>query len=133
MFFIYSTATVVVTLLLISGTGYDLILRSRSKKTIKMKKYSKDLTSDSSSGFGCTTYDLTQVIPEKSNKPNCDMFGVPTGLNNNNSDENLAIEPVSPREEKLSSTDQTTLTLSAHLFFYYRCLVRIVTILFSCN
>lgn len=79
------------------------MLRNRSKQIIKRKKYSKDLTSVSSSGFGCTTYDLTQVIPEKSNKPNCDVFGVPTGINNNNSDENLAIEPVSSREEKLSS------------------------------
>ncbi|XP_038121332.1 nose resistant to fluoxetine protein 6 isoform X3 [Culex quinquefasciatus] len=110
-FQIIFAATLVVTLLLISGTGYDLMLRNRSKQIIK-KKYSKDLTSDSSSGFGCTTYDLTQVIPEKSSKPNCDVFGVPTGINNNNSDENLAIGPVSSREEKLSVWSELLLFFS---------------------
>lgn len=61
---------------------------------MRMKKYSKDLNSESSSGLGCTTYDLT---PEKSNK----SFSIPTGVNNNNSDENLAIEPATTEEEKL--------------------------------
>lgn len=65
-----------------------------------MKNYSKDLNSESSSGLGCTTYDLTQGLPEKSNK----SFSIPTGVNNNNSDENLAIEPVTTEEEKIGKT-----------------------------
>lgn len=68
-----------------------------------MKKYSKDLNSESSSGLGCTTYDLTQGLPDKANKANCTAFGIPTGVNNNNSDENLAIEPTPADDEKLGT------------------------------
>jgi hypothetical protein len=64
----------------------------------KIKKYTKDLNSDSS-GLNCTTYDLTGNGTDK--KSNCVVgIGMPTGLNNNNSDENLAVVVV--EEEKLS-------------------------------
>jgi hypothetical protein len=62
----------------------------------KIKKYTKDLNSDSS-GLNCTTYDLTGNGTDK--KSNCVGIGMPTGLNNNNSDENLAVVVV--EEEKL--------------------------------
>lgn len=63
-----------------------------------LKNYSKDLNSDSS-GLNCTTYDLTKAITDKKN---CVGIGIPTGVNNNNSDENLAMETVSVEDEKLS-------------------------------
>lgn len=66
---------------------------------MKSKKYSKESISDSS-GLNCTTYDLTRAINEK--KPSCVGIGMPSGLNNNNSDENLAMESVMVEEEKLS-------------------------------
>lgn len=64
-----------------------------------IKKYSKDISSDSS-GLNCTTYDLTRAINEK--KSSCVGIGMPTSLNNNNSDENLAMEPIMIEEQKLS-------------------------------
>lgn len=126
-FQILFVSTVIVTILLIGGTGYDIILRSRSKKPNNMK-YSKDLTLDASSGFGCTTYDLSQVIPIKNNKPNCEVYGIPNGVNNNNSDENLAIEPVISTEIKLSTKPQLyqnykksdTFIHSVHLWVTWR-------------
>lgn len=63
----------------------------------RIKKYAKDLNSDSS-GLNCTTYDLTGNGTDK--KSNCVGIGMPTGLNNNNSDENLAVVVI--EEEKLS-------------------------------
>lgn len=50
----------------------------------------KELASDSSSGINCTTYDLTDAVPNKNDLP----IGIviPRSMNNNNSDENLAIE-----------------------------------------
>lgn len=77
------------------GTLYDHRLRKQMKKKI----YSKELQSDSS-GLNCTTYDLTRNMGEK--KSNCVGIGMPTGINNNNSDENLAMETVMVEEEKLS-------------------------------
>lgn len=53
-----------------------------------------------SSGLNCTTYDLTGAITDKKNS--CVGIGMPTGMNNNNSDENLAMEPVIVEDEKLS-------------------------------
>ncbi|XP_055545537.1 nose resistant to fluoxetine protein 6 isoform X2 [Wyeomyia smithii] len=105
-------ATIIVSLLLIGGTGCDLILRKRYEENLRMKKYSKDLSSESSSGLGCTTYDLTRNIPEKTAKTNCEAFGIPTGVNNNNSDENLAIEPTSNEDEKLSVWTELLLSFS---------------------
>ena len=84
-----------------AGTSYDLMLRRRYKRKLSMKTYAKDLNSESSSGLGCTTYDLTQAIPNKS-KNNCAVIAIPSGVNNNNSDENLAIDPSSLEDEKLS-------------------------------
>lgn len=50
----------------------------------------KELASDSSSGINCTTYDLTDSVPNKNDLP----IGIviPRSMNNNNSDENLATE-----------------------------------------
>lgn len=60
---------------------------------MELKKYSKDCSSESSgSGLNCTTYDLTRAITDKKN--NCVGIGIPSGVNNNNSDENLAIDLV---------------------------------------
>lgn len=84
------------------GTGYDIILRVARKKKMGTKKYSKDLNSDSS-GLNCTTYDLTSGINgQKIN--GCVGIAVPNGLNNNNSDENLAMEAVVVEEEKISES-----------------------------
>ncbi|XP_055644145.1 O-acyltransferase like protein-like [Toxorhynchites rutilus septentrionalis] len=104
--------TIVVSLLLIGGTGYDLVLRKRQKEEIKIKSFSKDLSSESSSGLGCTTYDLTQGIHDKGGKPRCDAFGITVSVNNNNSDENLAIEPAVTGEQKLSVWAELLLSFS---------------------
>lgn len=55
-----------------------------------MEKCTKVLVSDSSSGIGCTTYDLTDAAPNKGDLP----IGIviPRNMNNNDSDENLANE-----------------------------------------
>lgn len=111
-FQILFVASLICMVLLLGGTGYDIMLRSRSKKTNNIK-YSKDLTLNSSPGFGCSTYDLTQVIPIKNKIPNCEVFDVPNGINNNNSDENLAIEPVRSSEQKLSVWSELLLSFSA--------------------
>lgn len=92
--------TAIVVILLIAGTTYDLILNHRYQQKCKVKKYSKDLNSETSSGIGCTTYDLTHAGPEKKNS--AIGISIPSGVNNNNSDENLAIERMSEQEEKLS-------------------------------
>lgn len=70
-----SVVTLIVAILLVWGTAYDIVLRKRYKKKLLMKKYAKDLSSESSSGIGCTTYDLTN---EKKNS-NCVGIGIPTG------------------------------------------------------
>ncbi|XP_058814695.1 nose resistant to fluoxetine protein 6 isoform X2 [Topomyia yanbarensis] len=114
-------ATIAVALLIIGGTGCDLVLRKRYEADLRMKKYSKDLNSESSSGLGCTTYDLTHGIPDKTNKTNRDAFGIPTGVNNNNSDENLAIEPTSTEEKKLSVWIEMLLSFSVVTNFQAIC------------
>lgn len=80
----------VVGILIAWGTTYDIILKKRCEN------YTKDLNSDSS-GLNCTTYDLTG---NGTDKKNCVGIGIPSGLNNNNSDENLAVVVV--EEDKLS-------------------------------
>lgn len=77
----------------------------KKTKVIMAKKYTKDLSTDSSELNVCTTYDLTRAVNDKKNS--CAIgIGVQTGLNNNNnnnnSDENLAMEPVLVEEDKLS-------------------------------
>lgn len=100
-YFINSAVTTIVGILIVWGTAYDVALKRRSKEKMGNKKYSKDLNSDSS-GLNCTTYDLTRAINDNK-KSNCVVgIGIPTGVNNNNSDENLAMEPVLIEEEKLS-------------------------------
>uniref|UniRef100_A0A182R512 NRF domain-containing protein n=1 Tax=Anopheles funestus TaxID=62324 RepID=A0A182R512_ANOFN len=97
--FIFS---VIVVILLISGTGYDLVLRRRYKAKMRIKSYCKELTGDMTNGLGCTTYDLTHREPEENGKGNCTVIRVPTSVNNNNSDENLAVELTATEETKLS-------------------------------
>lgn len=85
-----------VSCLLIAGTIYDLILTQHIKKRAELKAKSKELATDlTSGGLGCITYDLTNVMPtrEKNEKSR--------GLNNNNSDENLAVESLDHQEESL--------------------------------
>lgn len=92
----------IVVILLISGTGYDLVLRRRYKAKMRIKSYCKELTGDMTNGLGCTTYDLTHREPEENGKGNCTVIRVPTSVNNNNSDENLAVELTATEETKLS-------------------------------
>lgn len=85
--------------LMIWGTAFDYVLIQRYKRKMKLKALSKDLATDSSSGIGCTTYDLT-----KGQNKNNDLsvgIGINTGMNNNNSDENLAINGVCVEDEKM--------------------------------
>ena len=96
---IYSTVTLVVGIFIVWGTAYDILLRKKAKQRRQAKSYSKDLHSDSS-GLNCTTYDLTSAITDKS-KSNCVGIGIPSGINNNNSDENLAAESSAVDEDKL--------------------------------
>lgn len=100
-----------------------------------MKKYSKDLNSESSSGLGCTTYDLTQGLPDKANKASCNTFGIPTGVNNNNSDENLAIEPNAADDEKLGTMKCCFQSFESSYknFLLFRCLRRITSVIFCGN
>lgn len=64
--------------------------------TKRATKFTKEVHSDSS-GLNCTTYVLSNDKEDKKN--NIVGIAMPNGVNNNNSDENLAIEIV--EEEKL--------------------------------
>lgn len=59
------------------------------------------MVTDSSSGIGCTTYDLTDALPSKKDLPV--GIVIPRSMNNNNSDENLTIETLSTDEIKLGN------------------------------
>lgn len=72
------------------ATVYDNMLTKRATK------FTKEVHSDSS-GLNCTTYVLSNDKEDKKN--NIVGIAMPNGVNNNNSDENLAIEIV--EEEKL--------------------------------
>lgn len=109
-FLIMLTVSTIVGILIAWGTAYDVMLKNRIKKKMGIKKYSKDLNSDSS-GLNCTTYDLTRAIND-TKKSNCVGIGMPAGINNNNSDENLAMEPVVIEEEKLSLCEELLLSFS---------------------
>lgn len=63
--------------LIISGTAYDVYLANRYEKKCALKKYTKDVSSESSSGIGCTTYDLSHATPEKKN--GAIGIAIPTG------------------------------------------------------
>lgn len=68
------------------------------------EKIGKKMVHSDSSGLNCTTYDLTGAISDKKNS--CVGIGMPTGMNNNNSDENLAVETVIVEDEKLCEFNQ---------------------------
>lgn len=100
MFAIFSVVTTIVSILLVWSTFYELILITRAKRALRNKRRVKeDIVTDSSSGIGCTTYDLTSAVPNKNDLP----IGIviPRGMNNNNSDENLA-DSINLEEIKLS-------------------------------
>lgn len=68
-------------------------------------KCSKELVTDSSSGIGCTTYDLTDAVPNKHDLPI--GISMPKSMNNNNSDGNLSSNgssSVMPDDEKFGKT-----------------------------
>ncbi len=96
--------TLIVTVFIMWGTALDIVITRRTKRKMLLKKYSKDCSSSESSGSGlnCTTYDLTRATADKKN---CVGIGIPSGVNNNNSDENLAIDLV--EEEKKLGKDCT--------------------------
>lgn len=99
-FFCNSVVTSIVSVLLAWSTTYELILITRAKRALRNKRRVKeDIVTDSSSGIGCTTYDLTSAVPNKNDLP----IGIviPRGMNNNNSDENLA-DSINLEEVKLS-------------------------------
>lgn len=98
--YIFSVVTSIVSVLLAWSTTYELILITRAKRALRNKRRVKeDIVTDSSSGIGCTTYDLTSAVPNKNDLP----IGIviPRGMNNNNSDENLA-DSINLEEVKLS-------------------------------
>lgn len=106
IFFFYSVecscsvVTSIVSILLIWSTLYELLLITRAKRALRNERRVKeDIVTDSSSGIGCTTYDLTSAVPNKNDLP----IGIviPRGMNNNNSDENLA-DSINLEEIKLS-------------------------------
>lgn len=105
------TFTVIVAALMTIATAYDLYLDARAKRVLRNKENSKDdMVTDSSSGIGCTTYDLTGAVPNKSDLP----IGIviPRSLNNNNSDENLADGSINVQEIKLSLWSELLLSFS---------------------
>lgn len=103
-----STVSIIVGMFCACGTSYDIVLKKRGTQKMGEKKFSRDLNSDSS-GLNCTTYDLTRAIQDNTNSSL--GIAVPTGLNNNNSDENLAMEAVIVEEEKLSKINYTSYRL----------------------
>lgn len=108
---IHSTVSSIVFVLMIIATIYELYLTSRAKRALKNKRQNKDdMATDSSSGIGCTTYDLTGAVPNKNDLP----IGIviPRGLNNNNSDENLAEGSINVEEIKLSIWSELLLSFS---------------------
>lgn len=95
---------------MITATIYELYLTARAKRALKNKRRNKDdIVTDSSSGIGCTTYDLTSSVPNKN-----DSIGIviPRGMNNNNSDENLADESINVEEIKLGIWSELLLSFS---------------------
>lgn len=90
-----------VTVLLIWGTLLEMWLTYKLKQKRLRNKCSKELVTDSSSGIGCTTYDLTDAVPNKHDLPI--GISMPKSMNNNNSDENLSSNgssSVLPDDEK---------------------------------
>ncbi|XP_059622224.1 nose resistant to fluoxetine protein 6 [Phlebotomus argentipes] len=106
-FYILLVTVICVSCLLIAGTIYDLILIRRSQKCAELKAKSKELATDlSSGGLGCITYDLTSAMPNR------EKMEKARGLNNNNSDENLAVESLDHQEETRSVFAEMLLSFS---------------------
>lgn len=105
----YRTVTIIVFILMFIATLYELYLKRRVK-ALKSKNRTKDDATDSSSGIGCTTYDLTSAVPNKNDL----AIGIviPRGMNNNNSDENLAEDSINVEEIKLSVWSELLLSFS---------------------
>lgn len=97
--------------LLVIATLYEIHLTARAKQALKNKCRTKeDLVTDSSSGIGCTTYDLTSSVPNKNDL----AIGIviPRGMNNNDSDENLAEGSINVEEIKLNVWSELLLSFS---------------------
>lgn len=96
---------------MVIATTYDLYLDARAKRALRNKGSSKDdMVTDSSSGIGCTTYDLTGAVPNKNDL--AIGIGIPRGMNNNNSDENLADGSINVQEIKLALWSELLLSFS---------------------
>lgn len=96
-----------------AATIYELYLTARAKRALKDKHRNKDdLATDSSSGIGCTTYDLTSSVPNKNDLPIGIAIDLPRGMNNNDSDENLAEGSINVDEIKLSVWSELLLSFS---------------------
>ncbi|KAJ6620116.1 Nose resistant to fluoxetine protein 6, partial [Pseudolycoriella hygida] len=110
-FIILAVISTIVGVLLAAGTIYELVLTYQLKQRRK-KKMTKELASDSSSGINCTTYDLTDAVPNKNDLP----IGIviPRSMNNNNSDENLAIE-----SSVISESDDVKLNVWSELLLSF--------------
>lgn len=94
-----------------AATFYELYLTARAKRALNNKHQNKDdMATDSSSGIGCTTYDLTSSVPNKNDLP----IGIviPRGMNNNNSDEHLAEGSINVEEIKLGVWSELLLSFS---------------------
>ncbi|XP_031635860.1 O-acyltransferase like protein [Contarinia nasturtii] len=110
-FIILVTVSSIVFILMVVATLYEIHLTARSKRALKNKNLNKDeMASDSSSGIGCTTYDLSNAVPNKNDLP----IGIviPRGMNNNNSDENLAGGSINIEEKELGVWSELLLSFS---------------------
>ncbi|KAG5682060.1 hypothetical protein PVAND_011445 [Polypedilum vanderplanki] len=108
-FIIMLTVTIIVGVFITWGTAYDIILKRRLKEKTQVKSYTKELHSESS-GLNCTTYDLTRAMSDK--KSSCVGIGIPSNVNNNNSDENLAADPTISDDKNLSLFEELLLSFS---------------------
>ncbi|XP_037917287.1 nose resistant to fluoxetine protein 6-like [Hermetia illucens] len=95
-FIILMFVSSLVFVLLIIGTIYDIILTRRYKKVLNRSHNDSLAHSETSSGIGCTTYDLTDVVPHDLKKDLTVDIQLPHSINNNNSDEHLASECQDP-------------------------------------
>lgn len=96
---------------MIWATIYELHLTAVARRALRIKHATKDeMATDSSSGIGCTTYDLTGALPNKNGLP-IDIV-IQRGINNNNSDENLDDSSINVQEIKLSIWSELLLSFS---------------------
>lgn len=102
------TVSTIVFSLMAAATLYEIYLTARAKRVLKNKHRTKDdSVTDSSSGIGCTTY---VSVPNKN-----DLsigIAIPHGMNNNNSDENLAEGSINVEEIKLGVWSELLLSFS---------------------